>query len=64
MGGDKHTLNLMKASPLAPGEAAYLPTLRVLLTPADWTGTRGTVALGHSGHRRSPQAGAASVFVL
>jgi acyl-homoserine lactone acylase PvdQ len=54
VGGDEHTVNVMKANPLSPGEATYIPTLRVVFTPADWNGTRGTLALGQSGHRFSP----------
>lgn len=54
VGGDEHTVNVMKASLLAPGEAMFVPTLRVVFTPGDWSGTRGTLVLGQSGHRFSP----------
>lgn len=54
VGGDEHTVNVMKAPPSTPGEASYVPTLRVVFTPADWDATRGTLALGQSGHRFSP----------
>lgn len=54
VGGDEHTVNVMKASLLAPGEAVFVPTLRVVFTPGDWGGTGGTLALGQSGHRFSP----------
>jgi acyl-homoserine lactone acylase PvdQ len=54
VGGDEHTVNVVKASLLAPGEAVFVPTMRVVFTPADWSETRGTLALGQSGHRFSP----------
>lgn len=53
-GGDEHTVNVMKAQPLNPGEAIYVPTFRAVFTPGDWVGTRGILALGQSGHRFSP----------
>jgi acyl-homoserine lactone acylase PvdQ len=53
-GGDEHTVNVMKAPPLSPGQATYVPTFRVVFTPADWEATRGILALGQSGHRFSP----------
>ena len=53
IGGDEHTVNVMKASFLAPGEAIFVPSCRVVFTPGDWGATRGTLALGQSGHRFS-----------
>ncbi len=53
MGGDTHTINTLKASPDDPGTALFIPTLRVVYAPADWTQTEGTLTLGQSGHRFS-----------
>jgi len=53
MGGDSATVNVANASPLAPREIGYTPSVRVVFTPADWAGTRGTLPLGQSGHRLS-----------
>jgi penicillin amidase len=54
VGGDTHTLNTTKTSPAAPGEALFVPSMRVVFTPADWSQTSGTLNLGQSGHRLSP----------
>ncbi|MEA3277641.1 MAG: penicillin acylase family protein [Pseudomonadota bacterium] len=54
VGGDSHTLNLMKASPQEPEKVLFVPSYRVVYTPADWSETRGTLPLGQSGHRLSP----------
>ncbi len=53
MGGDSATVNVANASPLAPRQIGYIPSVRVVYTPADWAGTRGTLPLGQSGHRLS-----------
>lgn len=53
VGGDAHTLNTMKTSPLAPEDVLIVPSCRVVYTPADWPQTRGTLPLGQSGHRLS-----------
>ena len=53
MGGDSATVNVANASPLQPREIGYIPSVRVVYTPSDWTGTRGTLPLGQSGHRLS-----------
>jgi len=53
MGGDSATVNVANASLLAPREIGYTPSVRVVYTPADWAGTRGTLPLGQSGHRLS-----------
>jgi acyl-homoserine lactone acylase PvdQ len=54
VGGDAHTVNTMKTSLLEPERATFIPTLRAVLTPADWSGSRTTLPLGQSGHRFSP----------
>ncbi len=53
VGGDTHTINAMKASPLNPEEVLVVPSCRVVYTPAAWRETRGTLPLGQSGHRFS-----------
>jgi acyl-homoserine lactone acylase PvdQ len=54
VGGDAHTINTMKTTPLAPQEAEFIPSLRAVFTPADWADSRITLPLGQSGHRLSP----------
>lgn len=54
VGGDAHTLNTMKTDPNAPDKALFVPSMRVVFTPADWSKTRGILNLGQSGHRLSP----------
>jgi penicillin G amidase len=53
LGGDNSTVNVANASMLAPRRIGYIPSMRVVYTPSDWTGTRGTLPLGQSGHRFS-----------
>ena len=53
VGGDAHTLNTMKTYPTAPDKAQFVPSMRVVFTPADWPQTRGVLNLGQSGHRFS-----------
>ena len=53
IGGDSATVNVADTSPLAPREVGYIPSVRVVYTPDDWRGTRGTLPLGQSGHRFS-----------
>jgi acyl-homoserine lactone acylase PvdQ len=52
--GDDHTVSVMKGSLLEPDSVQFVPSYRVVLTPGDWTRTRGTNTLGQSGHRLSP----------
>jgi acyl-homoserine lactone acylase PvdQ len=54
VGGGGDTVNLMKASVLAPERALFAPSARLVQTPGDWGQTRGTLPLGQSGHRLSP----------
>jgi penicillin G amidase len=54
VGGHADTINVMKPMPLAPEEAIFIPSMRVVYTPADWTRTRGIQPLGQSGHLFSP----------
>jgi acyl-homoserine lactone acylase PvdQ len=54
LGGDSQTINVAKASPLDPEDVLIVPSCRVVYTPTDWQGTRGTLPLGQSGHRFSP----------
>jgi acyl-homoserine lactone acylase PvdQ len=54
VGGDAHTLNTMKTSLADPQKALFIPSMRVVYTPSDWSQTRGTICLGQSGHRFSP----------
>jgi acyl-homoserine lactone acylase PvdQ len=54
VGGDAHTINTMKTYPTDPEKARFVPSLRVVYTPADWSQTRGILNLGQSGHRFSP----------
>ena len=53
IGGDNATVNVANASVLAPRRIGYIPSVRVVYTPADWSGTRGSLPLGQSGHRFS-----------
>lgn len=53
IGGDSSTINVANTGPDAPREVGYVPSMRVVYTPADWTRTRGTLPLGQSGHRLS-----------
>jgi acyl-homoserine lactone acylase PvdQ len=53
LGGDSATVNVANASTLAPRQIGYIPSMRVVYTPADWSRTRGTLPLGQSGHRFS-----------
>ena len=54
LGGDNSTVDVANASLLDPRRIGYIPSMRVVYTPADWAGTRGTLPLGQSGHRFSP----------
>jgi len=54
VGGDSHTVNVMKTPPAQPTSPLFIPSYRVVFTPGDWSGTRGTQPLGQSGHRFSP----------
>jgi acyl-homoserine lactone acylase PvdQ len=54
VGGDAHTINTMKTTPLEPEEARFIPSMRTVFTPADWGDSRITLPLGQSGHRFSP----------
>jgi acyl-homoserine lactone acylase PvdQ len=54
VGGDSETVDVMKASPAAPGTATYIPTVRLVITPGDWQASRISLPLGQSGHRLSP----------
>ncbi len=53
IGGYSHTVNVAKGSPQTPELAVFVPSLRVVYTPSDWSGTRGVLPLGQSGHRFS-----------
>jgi acyl-homoserine lactone acylase PvdQ len=53
IGGDNATVNVANASTLAPRRIGYIPSMRVVYTPANWSDTRGTLPLGQSGHRFS-----------
>ncbi|WP_295887121.1 penicillin acylase family protein [uncultured Thiohalocapsa sp.] len=53
LGGDNATVNVANASVLAPRRIGYIPSMRVVYTPSDWSGTRGSLPLGQSGHRFS-----------
>lgn len=54
VGGDAHVVNTVKTLPSDPGKTLYVPSMRVVYTPADWSQTSGTLNLGQSGHRLSP----------
>ncbi len=54
VGGDSHTIDVMKSLPSAPETVTYIPTLRTVITPADWSGSRISLPPGQSGHRFSP----------
>lgn len=54
VGGDDHTVNVMKAPLSEPGQVQFVPSYRVVFTPGEWGSTRGTNTLGQSGHRFSP----------
>lgn len=53
MGGYGHTVNVAKGTPSTVERVLFVPSLRVVYTPADWGLTRGTLPLGQSGHRFS-----------
>ena len=53
VGGDPSTVDVAGVSPLRPREVDYIPSVRVVYTPADWARTRGSLPLGQSGHRFS-----------
>lgn len=53
IGGDNSTVNVANASMLAPRRIGYIPSMRVVYTPTDWSRTSGTLPLGQSGHRFS-----------
>jgi acyl-homoserine lactone acylase PvdQ len=54
VGGDAHTVDVMKTLPSAPGEVIYIPTVRLVITPDDWADSRISLPLGQSGHLFSP----------
>lgn len=54
VGGDDHTVSVMKAALGDPTRPLYVPSYRVVMTPDDWHHCRGTDTLGQSGHRFSP----------
>jgi len=54
VGGDSYTVNVAKASPNAPRETLFVPSMRVVYTPQHWDQTRGVLPLGQSGHLFSP----------
>jgi penicillin G amidase len=54
VGGHADTINVMKTMPLDPQDAIFIPSMRVVFTPADWSRTRGAQPLGQSGHLFSP----------
>jgi penicillin G amidase len=54
LGGDAATINLAKASPVAPREVLFIPSCRMVLRPADWPAARVVVPPGQSGHPLSP----------
>lgn len=54
VGGDAHTIDVMKTLPSAPGSVTYIPTVRLVLAPGDWARSRIGLPLGQSGHRFSP----------
>jgi len=52
-GGDTGTIDVAIAPLLRPREIGNVASLRVVYSPSDWSATRGTLALGQSGHRFS-----------
>jgi acyl-homoserine lactone acylase PvdQ len=54
VGGDAHTIDVMKTLPTSPGTVTFIPTVRVVLTPGDWAASRISLPLGQSGHPFSP----------
>ena len=54
VGGDNHTVDVVKTELGVPQTPLFIPTYRVVYTPGDWAQTRGTQTLGQSGHRFSP----------
>lgn len=54
VGGHLDTVALMKPLPLAPESVLFVPSMRVVFTPDDWSRTQGIQPLGQSGHRFSP----------
>lgn len=53
-GGDDHTVNVAKATFANTRQPQFIPSYRVIYTPAQWRQTRGTQPLGQSGHLLSP----------
>ncbi len=54
VGGDDHTVSVMKAPLTEPGQVQFVPSYRVVFTPGEGGSSRGTNTLGQSGHRFSP----------
>lgn len=53
IGGDNFTINVAKSAIESPETPDIVPSYRFLLTPGQWSSSRGTQALGQSGHRFS-----------
>jgi acyl-homoserine lactone acylase PvdQ len=54
VGGGADTIDVTKASAVAPETALFVPSARLVLAASDWAESRGTLPLGQSGHRLSP----------
>ena len=54
VGGHIDTVDVMKPLPTEPGKVIFIPSMRVVFTPSDWSETRGIQPLGQSGHLFSP----------
>lgn len=52
-GGDNGTIDVSLAPLTQPRQIGNVASMRVVFTPADWLATRGSLALGQSGHRFS-----------
>ena len=52
-GGDAATIDVAGGVPTRPRAITNIPSLRVVFTPGDWSGTQGSLPLGQSGHRLS-----------
>lgn len=52
-GGDNGTIDVAIARLTRPREIGNIASMRVVYAPSDWSKTRGTLALGQSGHRFS-----------
>ncbi|NEV61583.1 penicillin acylase family protein [Thiorhodococcus minor] len=54
VGGSADTIDVAKALPQDLWRVLFVPSMRLVATPGDWSQTRGSLTLGQSGHVFSP----------